>query len=522
MKERSLPECPSVLLVVPTHNSARTLERCLLALRSQRYLCRIVVVDNFSSDQTPEVANRLADECITAGPERSHQRNLGARSWSADVVGFVDSDMILEPLVVREAVERIADGAGAVIVPERTVGEGFWASVRAFERAFYVGDDGVEAARFFHRAVLEATGGFDERLNAGEDWDLTIRARQHARVARIAATLDHDEGHVRYRDDCRKKAAYALGIRAFAAKHGLQTLQRVASRRYLREPWRLVFPHPLLGAGVISLKAGEVLAVTWALLGSLVSSRSQLARRIWHRSGKLAFVRAVDAVTNAEVPHRYRWASSWAGSLDGKRIADVGCWTGGFLEYLASVSQAVELVGIDLAGPWLEEARLRHPEMSFIPVESLLSPPGKDLKCFDTVFLLETLEHVERGSERRVLENLAKLLAPSGEIILSTPAAGLAAITDPAWLLVGHRHYSRRRLVELCGEAGLVIRGVAYSGNLWSLLDVNLLYAWKHIVRRQYHPSPYISELADTSIYSVPRTSTNNIWIRASRRVRKP
>ena len=214
------------------------------------------------------------------------------------------------------------------------------------------------------------------------------------------------------------------------------------------------------------------------------NSRGQLVSRIWNRSGKLAFVPEVDAATHAEIPDRYRWAASWARSLKGKRVADVGCWTGGFLEHLAAASQPNELVGIDLRGPWLEEARARNPAITYVPVDSLVSPLGNHLHGFDTVFFLETLEHLERGSESQVLKNLAKVLVPSGELILSTPAAGLAAITDPAWFLVGHRHYAPRRLVKLCEDAGLVIREVAYSGNSWSILDLNRLYLFKHVLRR--------------------------------------
>lgn len=247
------------------------------------------------------------------------------------------------------------------------------------------------------------------------------------------------------------------------------------------------------------------------------SLHGRLVSRIWHRSGKLAFVPEVDAATHPEIADRYRWAVSWARSLKGQRVADIGCWTGTFLEHLAAVSQPDELVGIDLRGPWLEEARARNLAITFVPVDSLLPPIGDHLHGFDTVFFLETLEHLQRGSESQVLKNLAEMLVPSGELILSTPAAGLAAITDPAWFLVGHRHYASRRLVKLCEDAGLVIREVAYSGNFWSILDLNLLYLSKHVLRRTYHASRYISTRADTGLYSTPRVATNNLWIRAIR-----
>ncbi len=265
------PQTPGmVTVVVPTRNSARTIDACLRSLRSQTHPCRVVVVDNGSNDATVELARRSADLVIAGGPERSAQRNQGARSAPTAVVGFVDSDMVLAPEVVGQAVAAIEKGAGAVIVPERTVGEGYWARVRAFERSFYAGDDAIEAARFYSWQVFSATGGFDESLTGPEDWDLTIRAREVTPVARIDAWIDHDEGNVRYVDACRKKGYYADGLRRFGAKHGSRGLGPVLRRPWMRQPARLATP---LGLGMLALKGGEASAVVCALVRENLASR---------------------------------------------------------------------------------------------------------------------------------------------------------------------------------------------------------------------------------------------------------
>ena len=256
----------TVGVVVPTLNSGTTLWACLESLRAQTHRCEVVVVDNHSVDSTVGIARPLADRVIVAGPERSAQRNCGAALLNTDVLGFVDSDMTLAPQVVAEAVAAIDSGADAVIVPERTVGAGYWAAVRAFERSFYVGDDHVEAARFFRRALFVSLGGFDEQLDAAEDWDLTIRARQVARIGRTAAMIEHHEGRVTYLGACAKKGRYAVGLSKFRAKHGSGALGAALSRRYIREPWRLLVPHPMLGAGLVALKGGEAVAVAWELV----------------------------------------------------------------------------------------------------------------------------------------------------------------------------------------------------------------------------------------------------------------
>ena len=254
---------PSVTVVVPTRNAARTLAACLASLRSQTYPCRTVVVDNGSTDATVAIAERGADLVLHGGPERSAQRNLGARAYPAHVLGFIDADMVLAPTVVAEAVAAIRDGAGSVIVPERTVGSGFWVEVRAFERSFYDGSDAIEAARFFAWDVFDEAGGFDEQLTGAEDWDLSESARQLAPVARIAAVIEHDEGTIGYLDACRKKAYYAEGVRRYVAKRGLWALGQASRRPWLLHPRLLLTRH---GVGLVALKAGEATAVCWALV----------------------------------------------------------------------------------------------------------------------------------------------------------------------------------------------------------------------------------------------------------------
>lgn len=256
---------PAVTIVVTTKNNEATLADCLRSIRAQSVPCTLIVVDNGSTDATWSISEQYADQVIKAGPERSRQRNVGARTASAGIIGFIDSDMVLEADVIAQAVAVIADGAGAVVVPERTEGFGFWARVRQFERAFYVGAPNVEAARFFRSDVLVATGGFDESLTGAEDWDLTIRSRAFTEVRRVEGWILHREGRVSFMSVCRKKAQYAVGVSRFVAKHGGQVIAGAADRPYLRNPLRLVFPHPALGVGLVALKTGEAVAMLGAL-----------------------------------------------------------------------------------------------------------------------------------------------------------------------------------------------------------------------------------------------------------------
>lgn len=255
----------TVSVVVTTRNSAQTLEACLRSIRDQAYpATELVVVDNHSTDATLEIARRFAHQVATIGPERSAQRNHGASLASGQLLLFIDADMVLDPEVVAEGARILATGdAPAVIIPEETVGRGFWTACRALERDCYNGDDTIEAARFYTRAAFTGAGGFDTELNGGEDWDLSRRVARNRRLPRTRAIIHHDEGRTQLGTVYKKRRYYAPGYLAYARKHGRSATARgnpIFRAAYVRN-WRTLGRHPLLTAGIFTLKAVELAAV---------------------------------------------------------------------------------------------------------------------------------------------------------------------------------------------------------------------------------------------------------------------
>lgn len=261
---------PWVSVIVPTRNAAETLPACLVSVRNQNYPnVECIVVDNRSTDGTPGIG-RTADRFLTAGPERSAQRNVGSRVARGQYLLFIDADMELTPNVVDEAVALAADGGvGAIIVPEQVYGHRFFASVRMLENRCYYGDDLIEAPRFFTREAFETVGGYDTNLIASEDWDLALRLRERGyRTGRIRALIIHNEGVVTLRRAFAKKFYYGRNLRRYIVKHPLLAIRQLQPFRPAF--WRnrhLLWQDPLHAAGVVVLRAAETLA---GILGVLV------------------------------------------------------------------------------------------------------------------------------------------------------------------------------------------------------------------------------------------------------------
>jgi glycosyltransferase involved in cell wall biosynthesis len=252
-----------VSVIVPTRDSGRTLAACLRSVRRQTHArIEILVADNRSSDSTCAIAERFADKVVMAGSERTAQRNHAAAAATGSAFLFVDSDMVLTPSVVSECVEAIGLGADAVVIPEQSFGEGFWARCKALERSCYVGDSTIEAARFFARPIFERVCGYDECLVAGEDWDLHERVvRSGAVVDRISAVILHDEGALRISELTAKKFHYGKTLGVYTKKHPALARQQLRLIRpaFFRHRGRLA-KDPVVASGMILMKASEAAA----------------------------------------------------------------------------------------------------------------------------------------------------------------------------------------------------------------------------------------------------------------------
>lgn len=255
------PVADSVTVVVPTRNNLRTIEACLRSVTEQTHPhVELIVVDNHSSDGTPTVAEGFADRVITAGPERSAQRNTGIEAARSEWVLWLDSDMILPPRTVSLALETAAaTGATGIALPERTIGDGFWTACRALERECYLDDPWLHNPRLVRRDYLLGDGAFHLDMSGPEDADLRMKMRATGAGIELAPIIiDHDEGRLTVRDVMSKRYYYGRSIPAFATEHegAVRAQGRAVLRSYARNHRRLL-GDPGHALGMVLLRGME-------------------------------------------------------------------------------------------------------------------------------------------------------------------------------------------------------------------------------------------------------------------------
>ncbi|MBM4467106.1 MAG: class I SAM-dependent methyltransferase [Chloroflexi bacterium] len=99
--------------------------------------------------------------------------------------------------------------------------------------------------------------------------------------------------------------------------------------------------------------------------------------------------------------------------LEGKRILDVGCGLGTYVEKMRDFSQ--EVYGVDVDSEKVAEASQTLPNIQLAPAEKLPFPDG----FFDVVLLHEVIEHVE--DDRQAVREAHRVVKWGGRIVIFAP-----------------------------------------------------------------------------------------------------
>jgi glycosyltransferase involved in cell wall biosynthesis len=267
---------PIVSVIIPTKNSSKALIACLEGLKNQDYKnTEIIVVDNYSTDNTIEIAKRYTSSIYKLGPERSAQINFGVEIASGKYIYRVDSDFVLEPQIIREAVKAAESNNYAAILIHNTSDPSvsFWARVRKLERDMYESEDLNVAVRFIRRDIFLSLGGYDPDLIYGEDYDLHNRIIQKYKIGTISPKETHLGEYKSLFEIAKKNYYYGKSASKFLRKNKLRGTKQV-------NPFRSTYfknldkfgQEPILAIGFIVYQIVRYGAGMLGLLASLIVS----------------------------------------------------------------------------------------------------------------------------------------------------------------------------------------------------------------------------------------------------------
>jgi len=187
---QQLANYPHVSIIIPVRNRPEEITACLHSLSQLDYpieKTEVIVVDDASDDRTPDVVSTFPVNLISLKEHKqaSFCRNLAARQANGEILAFIDSDCLADPLWLRELIPVFKDetlGAVGGMVDSHldekgldryekvksSLSMGSWfKSSREGNQFFYVPSCNL----LVRRNLFLELGGFREELHVGEDVD---------------------------------------------------------------------------------------------------------------------------------------------------------------------------------------------------------------------------------------------------------------------------------------------------------------------------------------------------------------
>ncbi len=228
-----LKRTPRVSVVVCSYNGGRTLAQCLRSLGELAYPdFEIILVDDGSTDDTPEIAARFAAVRMIRQENQglSVARNTGLGAATGEIVAYTDADCFAHPDWLTLLVHQLeTSGATAVGGPNLTPEDGWLAGCVACApgQPIHVLESDEDAEHIpgcnmaFRRDALLAIGAFDPLFRkAGDDVDVCWRLREagyHLTFAPGAFVWHHRrQGPRAY---LRQQAGYGEAEALLATRH---------------------------------------------------------------------------------------------------------------------------------------------------------------------------------------------------------------------------------------------------------------------------------------------------------------
>ncbi len=131
-----MPQNPRIALIIPALNEAETIGLLLRQLPRAR-LAQIVVVDNGSSDSTPQIARDGGAEVLLEprrGYGRACQRGLAALHPETQAVAFMDADLSDDPADLDRLLNKMESGGWDMIIGSRGLGRAQQGSLTPLQR----------------------------------------------------------------------------------------------------------------------------------------------------------------------------------------------------------------------------------------------------------------------------------------------------------------------------------------------------------------------------------------------------
>lgn len=244
---------PRVSVVVATYNYGRFLADAVnSALRQTMHDLEVIVVDDGSTDDTPQVMRAFAADDRVRFQRGEHlgqpgAKNIGISLARGEFVAFLDADDEWLPEKLARQIPLFDDPQVAVVYCRRIAMDEHGRNVAATQRPCYRGEvvERIFLQNFIcfsssvvRRGVLEEAGRFDESIPLAIDYDLWLKISIKHRFDYVDEPLvRYRTGHANLSRRGMERIEIARGImdRFLNERGGRNLISRAAIRRAYAE-----------------------------------------------------------------------------------------------------------------------------------------------------------------------------------------------------------------------------------------------------------------------------------------------
>lgn len=184
-----------VSVVIPALNEESRIGSCLQSIRAQKIPCELIVIDNGSTDRTPEISKIYCDKVlIRPHMTIANMRALGVEESSGDIIVSTDADCIAPTNWLEELVNPFQD-PDVILVggPFRPTNPGFLSRFFCFlsvKSQFFGLFGGANMA--FRKTMYHKTSGYANAKRA-EDWTLSWNLRKLGKKMHVPKAFTRTE-----------------------------------------------------------------------------------------------------------------------------------------------------------------------------------------------------------------------------------------------------------------------------------------------------------------------------------------
>jgi hypothetical protein len=187
------------------YNAAAYIDEAIVSVLNQTFEdFELLVVDDGSSDSTPEIARSYTDSRVRVVVRQSNAGvaavlNFGTQLAEADLIALLDADDIACPRRLEKQVAFMSEhsecgllGGACNLIDESGAHQGSYqppCDTGMIRWSLLTRNVIVTSTAMFRRSVALAAGGYDERFGVGEDYELWVRMAPITEVAQIPEIL---------------------------------------------------------------------------------------------------------------------------------------------------------------------------------------------------------------------------------------------------------------------------------------------------------------------------------------------